>query len=67
MEEIISLYDQKAGFSYSKREAAEDSFTIGQLIDFLERNYPDKSAKIVVCRNGGYSYSPINSNSLEDW
>lgn len=65
MEEIISLYSNHT--FYSKQEAADESFTIGELIEFLETHYPDKSAKMVMCNDGGYTYGYVNKNSFERW
>ena len=65
MEEIIYLYSNRS--FYSEDEAAQESFTVGELIEFLETHYPDKSAKVVMENDNGYTYGYVNNTSFQPW
>ena len=60
--EALKIFGNRS--EYSKLEAAKQSMTVGQLIDYLEQF--DKDAKVIISNDGGYTYGYVNTHYIDD-
>ena len=50
---------------YDAIQAANNSITVGELIDELQRYY-DEDDKVVFCNDNGYTYGQISRNLIDE-
>lgn len=60
--EVLKIFGNRS--EYSMADAAKQSMTVSELIDYL--NNFDGDTKVVISNDGGYTYGYVNRHYIND-